>query len=446
MRYDNIIVGGGPGGMTLATLLPGENLLIEREQSLGGCHRVRRVGSKFTEHGPRIYISNYVNAISMLKNIGIDYNDYFVPYNFQFLGIGVNNVMANLSFGEMMSLIKEYFILFVNPNHGSKITMKDWMKYNNFSKQSIEYIDRICLLTDGASIERYTLLEFLSLANQNTLYSTLQPKKPMDRGLIKDWGDKITCEIKLGTEVLEIKKSSIITNNGEFFAERIILAMPPIHVKQIVEKSNFKPFDKEWLQFAEQTKYITYIPVTLHFKNKLKLDKIWGLAKESKWGLVFIVLSDYMDENVISVAITKPDEIGYNMLTANQSTKKQIENEVVFQLAKLFKFKENPKAIMSPGVIRVGNVWETKDQAFVLTPKGYGSVKGKGEIYSISTHAGKSDYLFTSFETAVTNAIWLVNHLCGNKIKIKSSWSVLYILRMIFVFMILLLVAWLLKK
>lgn len=46
MKYDYIIVGGGPCGISLSHLLAKTNkkiLLLEGENSLGGCHRVDRI-------------------------------------------------------------------------------------------------------------------------------------------------------------------------------------------------------------------------------------------------------------------------------------------------------------------------------------------------------------------------------------------------------------------
>lgn len=45
-EYDFIVIGGGPSGLTVAHLLTKLNakiLVIEREKTLGGCHRVKYV-------------------------------------------------------------------------------------------------------------------------------------------------------------------------------------------------------------------------------------------------------------------------------------------------------------------------------------------------------------------------------------------------------------------
>ena len=83
MEYDYIIIGGGPTGMTLAWLLEDESrkiLLLEKENELGGCHRVHRVNGYFSEHGPRIYTTAYVMFIELLKDLEIDFSEYFVEY------------------------------------------------------------------------------------------------------------------------------------------------------------------------------------------------------------------------------------------------------------------------------------------------------------------------------------------------------------------------------
>jgi len=446
MKYDHIIVGGGPGGMTLATLLPGYNLLLERESTLGGCHRVRRVNGYFTEHGPRIYMTSYVNTINYLKTIGINFYDYFAPYNFQFLNIGKDQIVKTLSYGEIFSFFKEYVVLFFNSNHGKDQTMKEWMEDERFSKESVDYIDRICLLTDGADITRYTLWEFLNLLNQNIFYTALQPKTPNDYGFIKDWSEQIKCDVLLETEALEITKDTVITNNSTFYYDKLILAMPPLHVKQLVDKSEYKPFDEKWLEFAVLTEYKTYVPVTLHFKDKLEIDNIWGLAKESKWGLIFVNLSDYMNINVLSVAITKLDQLGHNNKTANQSSFEEIKQEVYYQLNLLLRFKKYPEEIIvSPGVYKEGDEWATKDNAFVFTKVGYNTWKGKDNVYAISPHAGKSDYAFSSLESAVVNAIWLVGHLYGEKIKLTHHIELLFVLRIIAIILFLILFIYFVK-
>ena len=68
MKYDWIVVGGGPCGLTLATYLPGRVLLIEGRDQLGRCHAVHRDDTgRFGEHGPRYVNGCYVNLNTVLQ-------------------------------------------------------------------------------------------------------------------------------------------------------------------------------------------------------------------------------------------------------------------------------------------------------------------------------------------------------------------------------------------
>ena len=73
MEYDLVIIGAGPSGLALAqasSSIGKKILIIDRENQIGGSHRVRRVkqGNEllFTEHGPRIYTTAYKNFINLL--------------------------------------------------------------------------------------------------------------------------------------------------------------------------------------------------------------------------------------------------------------------------------------------------------------------------------------------------------------------------------------------
>ena len=78
--YDSIIIGSGPAGLTFATMAVDENekiLIIEKDNSIGGCHRVNRQTFEneryFCEHGPRVYFNNYLNFRTILKKMNLDF-------------------------------------------------------------------------------------------------------------------------------------------------------------------------------------------------------------------------------------------------------------------------------------------------------------------------------------------------------------------------------------
>jgi Flavin containing amine oxidoreductase len=432
MEYDYCIIGGGPGGMTLATLLPGNNILIEKEDTLGGCHRVKRVNGLFTEHGPRIYGTSYINTISFLESIGIKWSEYFTDYNFPFLTIGKEEIVKNLYPGEITSLIGE-FILFSFGMSNCKISIGEWMTQKSFSQSSIEMIDRICRMTDGADKDRYLLSTFLNLVNQNFFYSFQQPTSAMDKGLIKTWEEKLKVKIYKGEQVLTITSHKVVTDKQSITAKCIIFAMPPQYIVDIIQRSDYNPFSSYIFPYAEKTSYMKYISLTFHWKEKFELGNIYGLAKDSPWGLVFIKLSDYFkdeDGTLFSIAVTKPEMI--ETISDNE-----IKQKVWKQMNDIFHFPSYPDKII---------VYSGNDKAFVVTKAGYKDFENEKEkIYAISTHAGKSPYSFTSMESAICNAIYLVNKLTGSEIPIKKLWTVDFFIQIFFIIFIVLIIKWIIS-
>jgi len=135
--YDLIIIGAGPAGLTLATLCNNKNLkilIIDRESSIGGCHRVRRVNYNnekiFTEHGPRIYLNSFVNFISILKKM--NYDLFNKDTNNQIFNIIYNNLINIITFNELFIISFHYIFFIFNTNYGTDISMHDFLLNNNF--------------------------------------------------------------------------------------------------------------------------------------------------------------------------------------------------------------------------------------------------------------------------------------------------------------------------
>lgn len=444
--YDIVIIGAGPAGLALAQCCSNTNtnqkiLIIDKEEDIGGCHRVRRVKSYinnltenlFTEHGPRIYSLTYKVFIDLLKEMNIDFYDLFTPYNFQISTIGNQTIWNTLSFTEMYKLFIEFLLLVININHGDKIIIKDFMKSNNFKQSSIDIIDRICRLTDGASSDNYTLNEFLQLFNQQFFYQIYQPKLPNDIGLFKLWKSYLlnkNVDFMLSSEVNKLilddtntKIKSIRVNDKIINGNIFIIATPPLNIISLLEKSenkiikhSFGDFDilKKW---AYQTAYIDYISVTFHWNTVLSLPKVYGFPKTS-WGVAYIVLSDYMkfeesnSKTVISTAITITDVYSPRInKIPDECLKDELINEIFYQLQLSFPDLPTPTAsLMSPGVKYYEGKWKSFDTAFIASSTfnnlPFNSVN-ISNLYNVGTHNGNSLYKFTSLESAVTNSVKL---------------------------------------
>jgi hypothetical protein len=435
MSYDYVIVGGGPTGMTIAWILSNQKkkvLLIEKDEVLGGCHKVLRVNGYFTEHGPRVYSNSFLMFIEILSDMNIAFTDLFIPYKFKHVNID-NKTILSLNFNEIMALLSAFIKLIVNKDYGKTVSIKDFMIENNFSESSYDYIERLCLLTDGATIEDYTLFQFLQLVNQQFFYSLFQPKLPNDKGLIKLWTNKLlenNVKILLNSQVIKIDVENnnvsklIIIENGiqkEIIGNKYVLSIPPKPFYDLISsnpktENNFGN-NKEIQQWKVKNSYFDYITLTFHYKNDVTLPKLNGFPR-TPWGIGFVILSNFMNfktdepsKTVISICITMlnvPNEQGK---TANQCSHEEIIKYVKEQLS----FFPNPDlVIISPTIKRSGNVWINEDTAYVVTTE-QRFIKPKGNIsnlYYVGIHNGNSSYNFTAIESAVQNAI----HYCIEEI------------------------------
>lgn len=467
--YDYLIVGAGPCGLTLAWILgkAGKSvLLLEREQSIGGCHRVRRVNGFFTEHGPRVYMSNANTFRNFLNKMGLEFDSMFTPYNFNFTGVGGDSLKI-LKPGEIFALVIAYMGLVFNPSHGKQINMQDFMVKHNFTKKTMIWIDNICRLTDGAGIDRYTLFEFLHLANQHAFHQIVQPKRPNDVGLFRSWKHQLdqlpNVRILLQHEVTEIEAAikgqitglKVVNMEGKLMnmrASNYIFAIPPEPFVTLLMKSqipeirdSYGPL-RELQKWEKNSKYITYIPVTFHWNKNLKLPKVWGFPR-TPWGIAFVVLSDYMkfdnpeSQTVISTCITRVNvPATLTKKTAHECTEGELIDEVFEQLKMSYPDLPDPtQAILSPGVHRKHRDWITKDASFILSTSGFqNKIKSKtvNNLYWIGTHSGKSKYNFTSIESAVSNGVYLANHLVPeskNDYSVKAGLELIHVIQVVMV-------------
>jgi uncharacterized protein with NAD-binding domain and iron-sulfur cluster len=444
MFYDLVIIGAGPSGLALATYCSKLNkkiLIIDKEAEVGGCHRVRRVKENneniFTEHGPRIYSSSYKNFINLLKGMDEDFYKLFTPYHFTMSAIGGETVWSTLTMKELFNLFIEYTYLILNDSHGNNMSMKEFTSKKKFQIKSIDMIDKICRLTDGADINRYTLNQFLHLFNQQVLYGIYQPKHPNDIGLFTTWRkylanhnvtfqlsshvDKIILD-ESNSRIQAIQIQTPYKKIQKINANTFVAAVPPLNLVQLLKNSNNLNAFGNLLKlddWSKKTAYIDYISITFHWNKKIDLPSRYGFPK-TDWGVAYIVLTDYMNFNesssktVISTAVTITNRKSSHInKTADECSKYELIQEVYRQL--LLSYPDLPLptlSILSPGVDydNTNKKWVSYDTAFISTST-EGIIPFKSDtlknFYNLGTHNGKSKYKFTSLEAAVSNALEL---------------------------------------
>ena len=440
--YDYIVVGAGPTGLALAQVLSKTSrvLLVEKRDYLGGCHGVTRVhDGMMTEHGPRIYIDNFLMFKELLNDMGAKFDDLFVKYNFSTVSMMLEAIRV-LSLREIATLGWSFMTL---NNSYKEITLLEYLSSHDFSKASIDILDRIGRLTDGGSADTYTLFSFLQILNQNFLYGIYQPRVPNDVGLFRIWEDALLkCGVAImknatveefvvdaaNAKVLGVALRDSRTNDRPIVCgcNNIILACPPQDVQRILSAHGElgAAFGLNFERFQEETQYLPYISVIFHWRSEITVPKIWGYPRTA-WGVGNIVLSDYMDFNdprsktVISTVITMPDAPSDNVelkLSANEvSDKRDVMKEVFRQLQQVYPDLPQPdyQFLTQSAYDAEQRRWVPFNHAFMTTTHGYVPNRSAlfDNLYNCGVQNGNSSYSFTSMESSVANAVHLATEL-----------------------------------
>lgn len=468
MIYDIIIIGAGPSGLALAHYCSSKNkkiLIIDKESSIGGCHRVRRINYNneklFTEHGPRVYLSSFINFKELLKDFGTNFNELFKNDNSaNTFNIIKENLLPIINLKELYILTITFIYYLFNNNYGNDISMHDYMINNSFSEKIYNFINKLCIATDGGNVYKYSLNKFLKGSDQNLFYSAYQPKLPNDEGLFKIWRDNLkNVDFALNTKIININNDYVITNNNLiYYGSKIVLAIPPLNLISILNsipnntvKNCFGDINNlnKW---ANDTKYLNYISVIFHWNYKIKLNKTTTFTTNTEWSIIYIILSDNMTFNnktsktVISCAISERNIKSKRInKTANECTKNELIDEIYYQL--LIKFPKLPYpsiSLLSPGNYFYNNEWIDTDTAFINTPNKNNYIPFQSKtipsIYNLGTHNGCSLYDYTSIESSICNAKILATKIYPDlkeKIKIKKIfWSITNVIYIIIIFLI----------
>jgi hypothetical protein len=438
--YDIVIIGAGPAGLALAhacSHMKKKILILDRENEIGGCHRVKRVkNNMFTEHGPRIYLSSFLNFFNLVYEMGLKIDDVFVKYKYDLFNVIITKVLPSFTFSEIIVFSCSFMLYLLNNNYGNDVSLKEYANKYGFSHKAQDILDRMCRFTDGGSIETYSLNKILSMQNAMFMVDVYQPKKPLDTTLFPAWKQYLQdrqVDFVLGANVSYIHKTKhnnkiqyiVLDDKKIIYLNDLVLAVPPSAMVNILQHSNcpncFANIDalKEW---SEKTKYIEYISITYHFREKLHLPIVNGMTIDSDWGIIVINLSDYMHgieegyNTVLSAAISKCDTVSKNIMkTANECSKEELYAEVFRQLKKSIYpdlHQVEYIAIMNPNIYydTKKNKWTNIDEAYfntVRTPNLAFRSKEVRNIYNVGTHNGYAHISYTTIESAVSNALVL---------------------------------------
>lgn len=452
LYYDWVIVGAGPAGLALAQSLSSVRniqsiLVLESLPVVGGCHRVVRVPYQghelFTEHGPRIYVDNYNNFKFLLKKMGHDFGSLFTPYHYSFLQELFQHSQT-FSWKELIHMAGAFFLFLLDEHYGKKTTLLEFTTQHEFSPITVDKLDRMARMTDGASIHRYTLNQFFQIVNQQLFAKVYQPKLPNDKGFLKVWQDYLqqqpNVEILLGHDVIHLSYQEELNqvqslwvfdkknhNTIEIKCNHVVLAVPPHAIARILGncsdpiRNSFMPYSR-LLRFVQHTNYLPYLSITFHWTTKQEISKRHGFPT-GEWGVIYIVLSDYMEETysktLLSCCLSYLDrKSSVTGKTANQSTPDEVIEETFQQLQHVMPFLSKPTiALISPQNYYDKNLkqWKQQDVSYFDSSsqenKPFPTCGKVSNLYNVGTHNGNSLYQFTTLESAVSNALFLAHQL-----------------------------------
>lgn len=429
--FDYIIIGAGPSGLTCAWILAKKGYsvcIVDRLPAIGGAHFTGRTASSikqtneatslFYEHGPKFITDQYVT----MKSLHEDINDYlaangirsrplafdalFTPFEVSIVSAAWD-LFSILNWTEL-SKILYWFAIGGQPH----VSVEQYIR--DFSDRAKAYIDRLCRLSDGANMSNTSAAKFFNAATKGNLYTLRQPsdkawmfwwKRALEsRGVIFRLNYKAKVVSKEIDNITIIDTNKI--NSMPIRGRKLICAVPPQALANIVGII-FKP------DYLQTHSYISYWTIVFHWNTILTIRAQGLPLQDTPWGLAFVQQSQYFNREpgntesptIVSVLVSRADQVGHNGKTASQCDRDEIVAEVLRQLQDVV--GQLPSPIASIYANGPGDFPAYVDSLYNVP---YGPETQIPGIYSIGTHNERSNFGFTTFESACQNAVWF----CGN--------------------------------
>jgi glycine/D-amino acid oxidase-like deaminating enzyme len=445
--YDTVVVGAGPAGLALAHALShsgGNNntiLVMDSLGEIGGCHRVVRVPYHghplFTEHGPRVYMGNYHNFQSLLEDMGQGWDQMFTPYQFSIRQEAMRR--SNLSYREFAYFVGAFLLFLWDGHYGKETTLQQFGEKHHFAPETMDRLDRFTRMTDGAGVDRFTVGQLFQAMDQNFFYNIYQPRHPNDKALFPLWEKFLRgrgVEFALDHPVVSLRDNkgthtvwAIDKKHNTVGVQcgRVVLAVPPHAMARILRacpkdiRDSFLPYP-QLLRVVEKTDYLPYLSMTLHWSTRQEAPRVHGFPV-GEWGVLFVVLSDYMDmsgeysKTLISCCLSYLDRPSHHTgKTAHQSPPDEVKQETFRQLRTAMPLLPPPNTILiSPQNTydHKARRWQQQDVSFFPDPSAptipsQGAIPG---LYNVGVQNQKSPYALTTLESAVGNALILAHQL-----------------------------------
>lgn len=431
---DYIIVGAGPTGLCCAWLLTIKGyscVVLEKTNSIGGCHRAMRANSYYAMHGPRIYCDTYKHMNILHDSINnylaqrgdttypLEFDKLFAPFNLLKFNYDAFTTIQSVSNSMSLFDMGKIAQMFVRPGTRDDQSVSDYIQEHSFTMSAQQFIDRLCRLTDGTDSTRTPVRKFASLPMKGNIY---QLKHATDKYLFAHYakafglaGIKIhlntiaqlndvrtTC---CGTTRCGTKIHEVISQNGTtWYGKNIICAVPPQSLHTVLPNIQMS---QQWLK---EHSYISYFSLMFHWRTKLSIAEGIGTTM-TDWDLAYMVVSNYIkDESPTMLCVLVSNahaKSAWSRKSALECSTTEVIEETFRQLRLLLDVPKYDVAILANSPNDYPAFAESSNDRTFYGP----TIQSMNNIYSVGSHNGTT-YRFTTMESAIESAYQFVNDYC----------------------------------
>lgn len=281
----SIILGGGLAGLSLASFLDGESIVLEKEEKIGGLSRSFVLDGIVCDIGPHIIFSKnqkildlhttIVNTNRLRRSNKIFYKRRYVKYPFE-------NDLSKLPVEDRDYCLREFvsnpyedyspqnMLQFFLATFGEGITHCYLQPYNNkiwkydascMDTQMVERIPKppkedVIASANGVETEGYKHQLYFHYPEENGFQALVDAYAQKAKG---------NADIHVGVDITKITSSNgawhVQTDKGEFLGERLFSCMP------LQELAAYIPFPEEPARALSALKYNSIHIVALHVKK-----------------------------------------------------------------------------------------------------------------------------------------------------------------------------------
>ena len=391
MKYDYIIVGGGPTGIYLSILLNelGKNVLVlESEDNIGGCWKTTWKNDYYTEHSPKVMVGKYNHFESMLKKLNVkpEYKNVYSNTIDTYIKFA-KFFLTNLNNRELFLFIKGYLSSKIN-SIDTTMSLHDWLKINKFSKKGYKTIRTLSLAFSDIP-EKFLAKSFFNTFVFGTIVQLTEPGEWINA--YEEYTINSNIHLIKNCTVTSYNIDALQTNKGVFRGNNYIFCVPIYNLGKIIENSNTS-FKNNWMPYSEMTKLITMSTYSgfgfqLHFDYKINTNnQTWCWSCEDDWTIILTEVQKFrksfsIDANIKTVwSCVLIDTNAYSKRlrkTVNECCYNEVIIECIYQMEKKLKTSLRPKVITSyDGLYKENGVWRSKDSSYTNI---LGNINQKGK-------------------------------------------------------------------